>query len=470
MVFACLGLNAQTVADGAAEAENVKIGVDAKQMQVSFDLKANKIKYNRYVVITPEIRNGNQSVALTPVTVYGHKAYNYALRNDELKENALRSWRKNKYNTISYKESVPFQPWMNGSKLYINGEEFGCCGQGLIGSGSTPTDASYKKPAPAPVQYTPEYAYVEPKSEEAVKTRCDVKTARISFTTGNSTLSTNLNGNAAELKNLIDLYESVNNDPDCVVKGVSVTGYASPDGPESLNNSISKMRSQSIQKYLTKNGVPANLVTAKTGGEDWAGVIAWLETSDLANKNALLDIAKSNASVDAKESEIKTNYPEDWKTLIADCFPSLRNTTYGVDYDVRSFVSAEEIVKKIEESPKKVSLNEFAIAEKSLAQGSEKYNEIVKIAAETYPEDEVSNINAANVALAEGDLKAAENYLKNAGNSDEAVYTMGVLAAQKGDYAKAVECFTKAQATVSAAKAQLENVKKVQDYLKAVAE
>ena len=63
-----------------------------------------------------------------------------------------------------------------------------------------------------------------------------------------------------------------------------------------------------------------------------------------------------------------------------------------------------------------------------------------------YPTDEVANLNAANVAMRKGDLKAAERYLSKAGNGAEALYARGVYAVLTNDYPTARNYFGQAQA------------------------
>ena len=54
-----------------------------------------------------------------------------------------------------------------------------------------------------------------------------------------------------------------------------------------------------------------------------------------------------------------------------------------------------------------------------------------------YPSDPVANLNAANVALAEGKYKDARKYLEKAGDSAEADYARGLYSMAVGDYDKA---------------------------------
>ena len=61
-----------------------------------------------------------------------------------------------------------------------------------------------------------------------------------------------------------------------------------------------------------------------------------------------------------------------------------------------------------------------------------------------YPDDETANLNAANAAMARGDLQRAERYLSKSGNRGETIYAKGVSAALSKEYDKAVALFREA--------------------------
>ena len=58
-------------------------------------------------------------------------------------------------------------------------------------------------------------------------------------------------------------------------------------------------------------------------------------------------------------------------------------------------------------------------------------------AVRMHPRDEAANLNAANISMERGDLNAAAGYLAHAGDTPEAIYTRGVLAARSGDLDRA---------------------------------
>lgn len=104
---------------------------------------------------------------------------------------------------------------------------------------------------------------------------------------------------------------------------------------------------------------------------------------------------------------IKSTYPEDYQFLLKNVYPGLRHSDYVVQYVVRTYTSAEEIRRIMKTQPQKLSLRELYLATRDLEPGSDEYNETFEIAVRMFPGDEVANLNAANAAMAKGDLKGA---------------------------------------------------------------
>ena len=166
--------------------------------------------------------------------------------------------------------------------------------------------------------------------------------------------------------------------------------------------------------------------------------------SYLENKAGILALIRSNQEPDAKERSIKTAFPKDYAFLLKEVYPGLRHSDYAVKYEVRTYTDINEIKRLIKTQPQKLSLNEMYLAAQDMKLGSEEYNETFEVAVRMFPDDEVANLNAANAAMARGDMKNAEYYLKKAGNSPQAVYGRGTYAALKKEFDMAEKMFTEA--------------------------
>lgn len=140
---------------------------------------------------------------------------------------------------------------------------------------------------------------------------------------------------------------------------------------------------------------------------------------------------------DAKERKIRASYPADYAHLLRECYPALRRSDYRIGYVIRSYTDVDEIVRILRTQPQKLSRQEFYMAAQTMEPGSEAFNEVFETAVRMYPDDEVTNLNAANTAMRKGDLLTAARYLQKAGDSPQAIYARGVYAMLTEDYAKA---------------------------------
>ncbi len=191
----------------------------------------------------------------------------------------------------------------------------------------------------------------------------------------------------------------------------------------------------------------------------------FVRKSNLPEKKQLLSIIKSSefaGDPDGREWKIKSTYPEVYRRLLNECYPTLRRTDYWVEFTVRSF-NLEEAKKLVGTHPQKLSLQEMYNVAQTYEPGSEAYNEVFATAVRMFPQDAIANLNAANSALQRGDVITAEKYLQKAGDSGESVLARGVLAMLKGDKTKAVELMRKAQSMgIKAASANLEQIENTQ--------
>ena len=78
--------------------------------------------------------------------------------------------------------------------------------------------------------------------------------------------------------------------------------------------------------------------------------------------------------------------------------------------------------------------------------GSKEWDEIILLAVENYPQSPEARVNAANVAMANGDYAKAAQYLQGLPtNMPEAINSRGILAMSQGNYAEALNLFEQAQ-------------------------
>lgn len=110
----------------------------------------------------------------------------------------------------------------------------------------------------------------------------------------------------------------------------------------------------------------------------------------------------------------------------------MRHSDYKVSYTIRP-ISVEEAKELIYNDPKQLSLDEMFRVAQTYETGSAEFKEVFEIAVRMYPDDPVSNLNAANSALLNGDTAAAHRYLAKAQEGPERRLAEGVAAWLEGD-------------------------------------
>ena len=411
-------------------------------VDMNLDLSSMRLKRNTVAVFTPVIVNGNKYVELKPVGLYSRTRWFQYLRSGEKplggpNETTLRfSKRPDK---LYYSYTIPYDEWMNGSELILVRKDYGCCRQ-QIDLCEHPLGGFRE------VVYVPQFRYVQPVAE-AVKSRELSGRAFVDFPVNETVIYTDYHTNTIELGKIIATIDSVRSDKDITVSSLSIKGFASPEGSYSNNTRLAKGRTEALKQYVRNlyNFAP-DFISTSYEPEDWEGLRNYVVNSSIANRTEILAIIDSNLEPDAKNWKIRNTYPEQYRFLLDNVYPSLRHSDYTIKYVIRGYSSIDEIRETFNTRPQKLSLNEMYLLAQTYEPGSDEYNEVFETAVRMYPEDITANLNAANSAMSRNDMRSAEKYLQKAGDSAEATYARGVFAAMQGDYAAAKALVKQAQA------------------------
>jgi tetratricopeptide (TPR) repeat protein len=261
------------------------------------------------------------------------------------------------------------------------------------------------------------------------------------------------------------------------ISKIEVSGYASPDGGMSLNEKLAqnrqKVAADFLKKDLKKNKV-ANAVESNITAEDWEGFKKAMENSNMQDKDLVLRVLAMYSDPEEREAQIK-NLSSVYGTIAEEILPALRRSRLILTTDLIG-KSDDEIRAIVKEDPSKLSVEELLYAATLTNDKAEKMA-IYKKAAELYndyrayngmgqlyfeegnvaearrcyskaleiqPNDPDVNYNAGVAAMADGDLKKAEEYLgKAAGTKANLQAALGTLYTQKGDYAAAKKAYGK---------------------------
>ena len=438
-LFCLAQADAQSIFDGEVTIKDFsfKRNGDYMYLDMKIDLSSLDVHNNRATTLSPFVVNGEQAVDLHSIGIYGRRRYFTYVRNDWStlgKEGDMIIKEKECPDVINYKASIPYEEWLNGATVVIGNRTYGCCNKILderfaeLGSYNHYT-------------YKPQFVFVRP-TAEAVKTRSLAGSAFVDFVVSQTVIRPEYRNNQVELAKIIGTIDSVRNDKDITITAVSIKGFASPESPYSNNTRLAKGRTEALKKYVSNlYKFPAGFISTSYEPENWEGLRKFVVESNLEHRDEIIALIDGPREPDNKEWKLKSTYPEEYKYLLATCYPALRRSDYRIEYVVRSFSDPIEIRRLVKERPQKLSLEEFYVAAQGLDTDSEEFAEIFDVAVRMYPEDQTANLNAANSAMAQGNLKAAEKFLKKAGKTNQAIYARGVLAALNEDFDAAEDYF-----------------------------
>lgn len=429
------GANAYRYED--AHLANPKIGKsgDALTASWSLDASAFRLSKGQTVKVIPLLKSdsGNDSVLLTPMTVAGKNAWYHLLRDNNFTPPPFTERAGRKGASIFVDEHIPWQDWMKHSTLSLR-MEGECCG--------APAYTIEEMPVAEIDMRAPEIevpAFMTATFEETPKIRSLAGRAFVNFPVNRTEITPAYMSNPTELRKILNSIDSVRLNPDFTVRGIWLTGYASPEGPYLNNVRLAKGRTEALKEYVRgQYTFPESAFHTNSIAEDWEGLREAVKVSLLPDRREIIDfIDDASIPIEVKNDRLRAQFPKTYTSLLKEIYPSLRHTDYVIEYEIKEYTDIEEIKRIAKTSPSQLSLSELLRAADSYGYGTAEAEEVMETAARLYPDDENANLSVASTALREGALDRAESFLAKAGNSAEAIWARAVLAAKRKDYAAA---------------------------------
>lgn len=331
---------------------------------------------------------------------------------------------------IVYRQTIPFEDWMYGARLVLLQDVYGCAD-------------CHRELASIPLQriaLQPKVAYIIP---QAVTEEEKQMSLYVHFPWDQAVILTDFMDNARELEKIDRSLTTILNNPNVVLTGISLKGYASPEGAYSYNTRLAARRAAAVERYIRDRYRPTEtLLLVESEPEDWQGLRSRVDSSDLKYRMAILDIIDRENNPDARDARLKRlDGNVTYNYLLKNIYPVLRRVDCRLGYTIQEPYTIAEIRDMIRENPGQLSLNELFLAAESYPGGSDEFNEIFVIAAVYYPDNEVVNANRAAAALQQGDLETARMCLGFENAYPEAWNNLGVLLLQEGRTEEAIACF-----------------------------
>lgn len=410
----------------------------AVTMQLRFD--GLRLRSNEMRVYTPYIVGlGGEEFYLPSVMVAGRRQHFVQQREPNPHyPGAIEVWRRNgTAQQVDYRQVVELQPWMYGAAVRIVEDSCGC--------GVTLAKNAWAEPL-GRVRQEPErvlaivsISCVKPRYSREEKTYAIEGRAFLDFRVNRVDIDAGYRKNPAELAKIMRSIDAVRDDSNATITGISIHGYASPEGKYSRNVYLAENRALALRDYVCSlRNFPADVFTVRSTPEDWDGLDSLISRSKLPQRQEMLDLVRTEMDPDRKNDELRRRWPDAYTNIILkEWYPALRHSDYVVNYTVRSFTTAEEALRVYRDKPYQLSLSELYMVANTFQEGSEEYNEVLRTAGRLYPDDAEANLNVAIIALQQRDLPTAEAHLQKSGDSVEAQHARGVLALLQGRIADA---------------------------------
>jgi Flp pilus assembly protein TadD len=257
----------------------------------------------------------------------------------------------------------------------------------------------------------------------------------------------------ADVVELLKTLAAAKNDSSLALRAVSISSYASPDGPLALNTSLSGNRGTNATKFMEgkfkslKYDDYTKLINSQTTAEDWDGFKTELGKSNVRDKALIERVLSMYSDPEVREKEIK-NISEAYTDLKVDVLPQLRRSKVNVQFETKA-LTPEQVYAAALSNPSSLSQSELFYAG-SYAQNANDRISAMKAYTTNYPNDWKGFSNLGNEYLTAGQLNEAKTAYEKADelNKDNGAIlnNLGVLALTQGDENAAYDYFTKAVA------------------------
>lgn len=446
-------------------------------MQV--DLSRLKIRTQHTMAVTPVLisEDGSREWAFPPIVIDGGTRSKVYLRARRLESVELPPYhdevaqviicpRREDVDSYDYLATVPYERGMLNGQVELREEVHGCvnCEKG---------DAEWRFPEVVLPEFVPAYRFrVIAPDPEPVKVRAETRTARLQFRQDSYRIRPDYKNNQAELDTVSHSIRLVQTNPDLVITGIYITGYASPEGTVAHNMRLSERRARALADYICQHEeIARDLLHVDWKGEDWEGLRVVLDKYPMLHKrDAVLRIMdRYTADRDLCDRKLEELKPADvYHRLLTELYPQLRRNEYRIVYHVRNF-DLEEARRLLDERPDLLSLAEIYKVAASCEKGSADYEKAMRVAATYYPDSPAVLNDRAMAALEGGKGSEAVALLEQealAQQHPDLLNTLGVAYARSGDPRRAAEMFRLAAANGSQeASHNLAQVEQVIDQL-----
>jgi tetratricopeptide (TPR) repeat protein len=376
---------------------------------------------------------------------------------------------------LNYEDVIAYKPDMENAELTISGRVM----KGGVEKMMIPSKKIADGTIITPLMVNKDFKVVFEKDKH-VNVREEVFTAQINYLKGKSDLQSG-ELEKESLKSFEKWLGEAQNNPKIKIKTIQIVGYASPEGEENKNNTLSSDRANTgkttsilLAKNAKNDAASKEIYTLFGRGEDYDGFKVELEKSamDQDEKQLVIRVLEMYKDPIQRETEMR-NMAKSFTYLDNSIFPKLRRAEIKVTYETIGH-SDETYLVIAKTNPEKLGVEELLyagslqtdLAEKALiytaceklypgdnrafnnegvllfTQGKLAEAEAKFQKSLTIKESGIAKNNLAAVTGVKGDWKKAKELLeKSNGAGVEGNYNKGIISIVQGNYSSAISSF-----------------------------
>ena len=222
-------------------------------VDMKIDMKNLTVSPERMLTLTPLLTDGQHNVALEEIIINGKRRQKAYLRglaiSRELPAGIVIPY--NKREVLNYAQVIPYEPWMANASLNLVENLCGCGNnEEMLAQELITNDVSTE--AKRLSAMIPVVAYIQP-TVEVVKNRSEQYEAHLDFPVSKAVIQPEFMNNHKELMNIHAMFDKIQNDKNLTVTGISIEGFASPEGPLKFNEQLSQKRAEELSDYQRKS-------------------------------------------------------------------------------------------------------------------------------------------------------------------------------------------------------------------------
>ena len=314
----------QLFAQGGIAAESVRLvrQADSVQLSMRLDLSYLEIDKREILLVAPRIVTDIDTLNLPTVGIYGTYPYYYYIRSGHRwlqgpRDIMLRAAKRMK--PLDYVVNTPYQAWMDSARVELTFTSNEYC-EGAVSEISQSVWKAQQQIIPG-----------RPRLE--MLTHAASGRAYIDFVVNQVDIRPDYHRNRRELDKINQTLDSVTQDTANHLLGITIKGYASPEGLYEKNEWLAKNRSLALSDYVAQSyGIPRQMIRSEYEPEDWVGLRDYVNRSRLPHRTEILSLIDQDLPPDYKLGQIQRRFPKDYADIRDNSLPYLRHSDYKIEY------------------------------------------------------------------------------------------------------------------------------------------